>query len=399
MIPDVVEILQQLIRIPSVNPMGRDVPDDPHYCEQALSVYLEQFFRDLGVGVWRQNVEPRRTNILAWTTAPADDRQRPIVMFEAHQDTVPVDGMTIDPWQPRIEQGRVYGRGACDVKGAMACMLTAFARLACEPSAAQPMLVMACTVNEEHGFSGARRLVQSWADGTAPMLPRPPDQVIVAEPTNLQVMVTHKGVLRWRCHTLGRAAHSACPDKGENAIYHMGHVVLQLQRCAESLIQRGGDPRVGPPTLNVGTIHGGICVNAVPDRCTIEIDRRLGPDEEPEAALQHVLDWLTQHAPPAERIQHDPPFLVSRGLSDRGNMELAARLQQILHRQGFAAQQIGGPYGTNAPFYASVGVPTVVFGPGSIEQAHTAAEWIAIDQLHTAVDVYTAVGQGATITR
>ena len=276
-------------------------------------------------------------------------------------------------------------------------MLTAFARLAAERPAAMPTLIMACTVNEENGFAGAHVLAQSWADGTAPMPHRPPDQVIVAEPTSLHVLVTHKGVVRWRCHAVGRAAHSAYPDNGENAIYHMGHAVLELQRCAEFLKQSGGDPRLGPPTLNVGTIHGGICVNAVPDCCTIEIDRRLTPEEAPETARQQVLDWLTLHVTVADRLRHDPPFLVSHGLSDRGNAELAQRLQRIIRNRGAAAQRIGGPYGTNAPFYAAAGVPTVVFGPGAIEQAHTAAEWIAIDQLHTAVEVYTAVGRGETV--
>ncbi len=131
MIPDVVETLQQLIRIPSVNPMGRDVTGEP-YCEHALTDYLEQFFQDLGVQVCRQPVAPQRDNIMARIDAPAGDDQGSIVVFDVHQDTVPVDGMTIDPWEPRIDQGRVFGRGACDVKGAMACMLTAFARLAAE---------------------------------------------------------------------------------------------------------------------------------------------------------------------------------------------------------------------------------------------------------------------------
>ena len=240
MIPDVVETLRQLIRIPSVNPMGRDVTGEQYY-ERALTDYLEQFFQDLGVPVCRQPVAPQRDNIMARIDAPAGDDQGSIVVFDVHQDTVPVDGMTIDPWEPRIDQGRVFGRGACDVKGAMACMLTAFARLAAERPPDMPTLIMACTVNEENGFTGARSLAQSWVDGTSPIVPRLPDQVIVAEPTGLHVVVTHKGVVRWRCHAVGRAAHSSCPDNGENAIYHMGHAVLQLQRCAEVLKQGACD--------------------------------------------------------------------------------------------------------------------------------------------------------------
>ncbi len=393
---ELIPTLQQLIRIPSVNPMGRSVAGAP-YGEHALTDFLEQSFRALGLPCCRQTVAPGRENIIARLDAPYDADRRSVILFEAHQDTVPADGMTIDPWEPRIEQGRVFGRGACDVKGAMACMLAALAQLSDTRPPEMPTLLMACTVNEEHGFTGAQRLAQSWQDGSLPLLDRAPDQVIVAEPTDLQVVVTHKGLVRWRCHAAGRAAHSACPDRGENAIYHMARTVLELERLAHALQRAPGDPRLGPPTLNVGTIHGGICVNAVPDQCTIEIDRRVLPDETPEAARQQALDWLAQHLPDADRVRHEPPFLISAGLSDRENRQLATRLQQMIQARGGTAHQVGVPYGTNAPFYAAAGAPTVVFGPGSIAQAHTADEWISIDQLHAATDLFTAVGRGATL--
>ncbi|MHB0956448.1 MAG: M20 family metallopeptidase [Pirellulaceae bacterium] len=395
MTDDVVDTLCRLIRIPSVNPMGRDVLGSP-FGESAVTDFLEQFFQALGIPAYRQPVAPGRDNIVACVPGTAGEGPPRLILFDAHQDTVPVEGMTIDPWTPTIDQGRIYGRGACDVKGGMACLLTAFARLSAERPPGMPTLILACTVNEENGFTGARALAQLWSEGPTPFFPRPPDQVMVAEPTDLNVVVAHKGVIRWRCHAVGRAAHSSSPDLGENAIYHMGHALLQLERYAMELKKGSVDPRLGPATINVGTIHGGICVNAVPDSCTIEVDRRLIPEEDPDAARHHVLDWLAKHVPCADRLRHDPPFLVSRGLSDRRNSEFAERLAQVIRQQGHAAQCSGVPYGTNAPFFAATNVPTVVFGPGSIAQAHTAAEWIAIDQLHAAVEVYCAVGRGAT---
>jgi acetylornithine deacetylase len=393
---DVVDTLCQLIRIPSVNPMGREVLGSP-YGEHAVTEFLEQFFRTLGVPYYRQSVAPWRDNILARIDGTSGGAASPIVVFDVHQDTVPVEGMTIDPWNATIDQGRVYGRGACDVKGALACLLTVFARLATERPPGMPTLILACTVNEENGFTGARALAQCWAECPSPFFSHPPDQVIVAEPTDLNVVVAHKGVVRWRCHAQGRAAHSSSPDLGENAIYHMGHALVQLQRYAAELKKGSCDPRLGPPTINVGTVHGGICVNAVPDSCTIEVDRRLLPDEDPLVARQHVLDWLAQRVSCADRLRHDPPFLVSRGLSDGGNSDLARRLERVICTCGHAAQQMRVPYGTNAPAFAATDVPTVVFGPGSIAQAHTADEWIAIDQLQRAVDVYYAAGRGGTI--
>ncbi len=388
--PDVVALLQQLIRIPSVNPMGRDVHGEPYF-EHRLTDFLQQFFQQLEVAWHRQTIAPLRDNIVARVEGSTGDADRAaLLVLEVHQDTVPADGMTIDPWQATARDGRVYGRGACDVKGPMACMLTAFARLVQQRPVDMPTVIMACSVNEEDGFSGAREMALSWTHGHAPLVPRVPDAVIVAEPTSLDVVVAHKGVVRWRCHSVGRAAHSSCPENGENAIYHMAHVIAQLERYASELSRPAPHPQLGSPTINLGTIHGGICVNAVPDLCTIELDRRLLPGEDPARARQAVIDWLAQRVPPsiASRLRHDPPFLVSDGLADQGASDLAQQLQQVVQQLGSTGDLISVPYGTDAPFFARLGIPTVVFGPGGIEQAHTADEWVPIDELHAAVEAY-----------
>lgn len=384
--PTVVATLQQLIRIPSVNPMGRDETDPP-YLERRLTDYLQQFFEGLGVPWHRQQVAPGRDNIVAHV---AGRHGAGMLVFEVHQDTVPVDGMTIAPWEPVVRDGRLYGRGACDDKGPMASMLTAFARIARQRPPHASSLVMACTVNEEHGFTGASKLTRLWSQGADPLLARLPDAVIVAEPTSLDVVVAHKGVVRWRCHATGRAAHSSYPDQGENAIYHMGHVITACQRYATRLATEPSHPLVGAPTINLGTIQGGICVNAVPDQCTIEFDRRLLPHEEPLAAREAAIVHLAQTLPDATRgkIVHDEPFLTSPGLSDEGTGPLAAQVAQVARQVGVTGRRLGVPYATDAPFFARLGIPTVIFGPGSIEQAHTANEWICVRQLQQAAEAY-----------
>lgn len=391
MTPDVVETLRQLVSIPSVNPMGRAVSGAEYY-EYAVTDYLQRYFEQLGVPWQRQAVAPLRDNIIARIdgAVPPEDGGE-VLVFEVHQDTVPVDGMTIAPWEPAIRDGRLYGRGACDVKGGMACMLTAFARLAQQPPAARPTVLMVCTVNEENGFTGARAVTQAWARRELPLLPRLPHAVIVAEPTSLNVVVAHKGVVRWRCTARGRAAHSSAPDRGENAIYHMGHALVALQQYARELQRRDSTSPLGTPTLSVGTIQGGICVNAVPDQCTIELDRRLMPDEEPATARCAAIEWLQQHAPHAKRLQHDEPFLAISGLPDQTHTTVARRLRDTLIELGQSPQWESVPYGTDAPFFAALGASTVVFGPGSIQQAHTDSEWVPLDQLHVATDVLCAL--------
>jgi len=388
---DLEKTLAELVAIPSVNPMGRTVAV-PEFYEYKLTDYLERAFGRLGLKTHRQPVAPLRDNLLARLEGrPTPEEGGSLILFEVHQDTVPVDGMTIEPWTPMIRDGRLYGRGSCDVKGGMAAMLGAVARLAAETPENRPTVVMACTVNEEYGFTGATNLCQTWSDHSSPLLPRRPDAAIVAEPTSLDIVVAHKGVARWRCHTHGRAAHSSRPEAGDNAIYRMARVVAALERFhAQVLGDRPPHPLCGPPTLSVGTIAGGISVNTVPDHCTIEIDRRLLPGEDPAAAQREVIDFVANalHDPKsASLVEHEPLLIQSTGLAETGNHDLAERLATATRTVVGRAKKIGVPFGTDAAAYSRAGVPTVVFGPGSIEQAHTADEWISLEEVRLASEI------------
>jgi acetylornithine deacetylase len=385
MVFDVVQLLCDLVRIPSVNPMGREVSGDQYY-EYAMTEKLESLFQEMGLAYSVQEVEPSRTNILARLEG---DPQAGVIVFEAHQDTVPVEGMTIEPWKPEVRDDRVFGRGACDIKGGMACMLTAFSRLANERPTGMPTIVMACSVNEEYGYGGATTMARNWAAGESPIMPSLPDAVVVAEPTLLDVVVAHKGVVRWRCHTGGRAAHSSMPHLGDNAFYRMARVLAAIERYAEDETPNLGEHAlVGRPTLSVGVINGGISVNTVPDQCTIEIDRRVLPGEDAMEAYQQVIEYVADVTNADPLVNHDPPYIASNGLDIGRNADLAARLGDVARANGGGGRKIGVPYGTDAPAFDEIKAPTVVFGPGSIDQAHTCDEWVSIDQLHKAVEIY-----------
>lgn len=384
---DVVATLSDLVAIPSVNPMGRPV-SGPEFFEYRVTQYLERLFDQLKLPWIRQPIEPQRENILArldGSVPPAEGGS--ILLFEAHQDTVPVDGMTIEPFTPTIRDGRIYGRGACDIKGGMAAMLAAFARIVEERPEGRPTLVMACTVNEEHGYSGAQQLPELWS-GPGAFLPRPPDAAIVAEPTGLDVVIAHKGAVRWRCHTLGRAAHSSQPQLGDNALFKMARVLRALESCQQDLMPEQGEHHLcGKATLSVGTIRGGLSVNTVPDRCTIEIDRRLLPGENSRDAYQQVIDFVARAPEVDFPVEHDSPFLDGAPLADNHNRSLGERLSAVVRAQGGPGRLVGVPFGTDASKLAAAGVPSVVFGPGSIDQAHTADEWLDLDQLHQASEI------------
>jgi len=386
---DPVKLLADLVRIPSVNPMGRDIAG-PEFFEGRVSDYLCDFFQSLGVPWERIEAAPGRANVVARFDGTEG---APTVLFDAHQDTVPTDGMVIPPFEPAIENGRLYGRGSCDVKGGLAAMCAAFARLAQSRPTPRATVVLSCTCDEEATSLGINHLTAGWTGSERPyrLLPQRPDLAIVAEPTLLDVVVAHRGAVRWKLHTAGRACHSSRPSEGINAIYRMARVLRALEQYADELPQsRPAHPLCGPATLSVGLIHGGSSVNVVPDFCTIEIDRRVIPGERREDVIPAVSQWLQQRLD--FDVAHDAPFVFSPPLGDETNGPLAERLLACVTPLAGPHTKVGVPYGTHASRVAQAGVPAVVFGPGDIAQAHTKDEWIDLDQLQKATEVYARFG-------
>ena len=380
-----VRLLQDLVSIPSVNPMGRDL-SGPEYFETRLTAYLKKFFESLAVAHEVIEVTPGRANVIARVDRPGATRT---VLLDAHQDTVPIDGMTIDPFKAEIRDGRLYGRGACDVKGGLASMLAAFARIARERPATASNVVISCTCDEESTSLGINDLTTLWTDparaGT--LLTNKPDVSIVAEPTDLDIVVAHRGATRWKIRTVGRACHSSRPMDGVNAIYRMAKILASLEEYADllpSLVKP--HPLCGSATLSVGRIEGGISVNTVPDWCEIEIDRRVVPGEDGMQAMHDVETFLKAHVDvPFEFL---PPWIVGATLPDDDNGPLADELMRRIVEVAGPRKKMGVAYGTHASRIAAKGVPSVVFGPGSILMAHTKDEWVPVQEVEQAAEVY-----------
>ena len=221
------------------------------------------------------------------------------------------------------------------------------------------------------------------------------DGAIVGEPTMLQVVTAHKGFVRWKLNTHGTACHSSNPHLGDNAIYQMAELLTVLRPRLDRLVATRSHPLVGPATWSVGKISGGASVNIVPESCSVEIDRRLLPDESSAEVLAEVdalLVEITQERPHL-KVSRDAPF------GDVAAIDTPVD-DAIVHAacQGTAAvlgeaHPVGVAYGTNASKFAEVGIPCVVLGPGDIAQAHTADEWVAVDQVVKAAQVYEAIAR------
>jgi acetylornithine deacetylase len=231
---------------------------------------------------------------------------------------------------------------------------------------------LAAVVDEEYSYRGVVKLCEGL---TA-------DAAIVAEPTELRLVVASKGVLRWRIRVRGKAAHSSKPHLGVNAINHMARLILALEKDEASLATKV-HPLAGAATCNVGVISGGVQVNFVPDECVIEIDRRLLPGERAIDALtnyQSLLDDLARRHP-GFIAEMEAPMLTDEGLDTPVDAAPALLGGEILREMGLDGAPAGVPFGSDASKLSRQGVPSLVFGPGSIDRAHGAVEYVEIDEV------------------
>jgi len=366
-------LLEKLIQFDSVNPSL----DSNGGGERAIGEYIVEFCRDNDIDCRLQDVEGERRNVLASVRGTGDE----ILLFVAHLDTVPARGWARNPFEPYSAESRLYGRGSCDTKASLAVMLSALNSIKREQPRAT--IVVAGSVDEEYRKMGARAL------GT--IEPRF-SGAIVGEPTNLEMVVAHKGSVRWRIETIGRAAHTSIPENGLNAIEAMAEVVISLRRLNEDLRKRP-TPLTGPPTLTVSLIEGGSDICTVPARCIISVDRRLVPGESPATALDEVnvvLDHLKSSNPHIQVRSIMPPtedFPVSGAMATR----LAEITQRACQRLGGTGEPRGVPYGTDASQLSAAGIPCIILGPGSIEQAHTINEFVEVAQLDKAFEIYRSI--------
>lgn len=372
----VLQTLADLVRINSINSSYEGGPG-----EAEAAAYLRKFFEQRGIEVWEQEVFPGRNNVIA--RVPGRDASRRMV-FEAHMDTVSVKGMTIDPFDPVIRDGKLHGRGSVDDKAGLAAMMHAVADIHASGEPPPCELWLAAVVDEEFSFRGVVKLCEGLKA----------DAAVVAEPTEFKCVIASKGVLRWRIRTKGKAAHSSKPHLGVNAITAMSRVVLALQEDHERM-QNTAHPLLGPGTCNVGVIHGGVQVNFVPDEAVIEIDRRLLPGEEVEDVLAHyqtLLDGLMQRHPEV-MAEMEKPMLQDWAFETNEDTALVHLARGLLQEMNRDNDVCGVPFGSDASKFSRMGIPTILFGPGSIDQAHAAVEYVECAEVEAALAFYTQIAR------
>jgi len=369
---EAVKVTQDLVKIPSVNPtIG----------EKEISHYVERYMKEAGVEVVRKNVLPDRDNIIGRLRGSG---QRPPLAIVAHMDTVPLgEGWTKPPFDALIEDGRIYGRGAADMKSGLAASLVTLKYLAQNRKQLKGDFLLCATIDEESMMQGAADLVDAGIVGNDATL-------IATEPSHLQMVVAHKGVAWFEIKTYGKNAHAGTPYRGADAIHAMALILIKIKQKIEELGIE--DPLVGRTYVSIGKIQGGEKTNVVSGNCRAEIDLRYPPPLTPEsvtALIQEIARTGGQEVagtrgealimiPPRPSLRIDPQ---ARILTD---MRKAYR--EIM---GSEIKEIGVPYYTDV---GTISVKTgnkkcLVFGPGNIEQAHGPDEYVEIDQIGKATHI------------
>ncbi len=365
--------LADLVSINSVNPQ---YPAGPG--EGALAEYIGDFLRKNSIPFEFQTVFDGRPNVIARLEGKPGGRT---LILEAHMDTACELGMVREPFRPVREGNRLYGRGSCDTKGGLAAMLHALRALRDQGGRLSNSVVLVAAVDEEHSFRGVVKFLEKGIQA---------DGAIVAEPTDLAIVIASKGVLRWRLKTRGRAAHSSKPHLGINAVNKMAKVLTAIEERFPAVFQKRRHPLLGSPTLNVGKIRGGVQVNQVPDACVVEIDRRLLPGETKETVWEEfetLLAELRAHDPELE-VEMEPPMLEDCPLETAASERIVQVMSKVSRELGAEDRITGVPYGSDASKLARAGIPSVIFGPGSIDQAHAADEFVDLDQVALAAEIY-----------
>jgi acetylornithine deacetylase len=366
-------LLSDLVAIDSVNP---DLVPGARG-EAEIAAFCAGWMRAQGLDVELQEAAPGRPNAIGVLEG---SRPGPTLMFCGHIDTVGVEGMKA-PFTPEVRGGRLYGRGAQDMKGGVAAMMEAARRA--KENWTTGKLIVACVADEEYESLGAQALVRKFSA----------DAAVVTEPTDLEIAITHKGFAWIAIDTEGRAAHGSRPKEGRDAILRMGRVLARLEALNADLARRAADPLTGPPSLHASIIAGGREWSSYPDRCSLKVERRTVAGEDDvlvQREIEGIMSALRAEDPEfrgsSALVTSRPPYALPR------EHELPAHLSRIVETHGVRPVIAGMSFWTDAAILGEAGIPTVLFGPGGAG-LHSVEEYVELKEVEMCASALTALAR------
>jgi len=371
-VSDVAELTARLVEIESINPDVVSGGSGETNVAQLVAEWCERAGLDVSV----EDAAPGRPNVVA---VARGTRSGSSLMLNAHMDTVGVAGMT-DPFVPRIEGGRLYGRGAYDMKGSLAACMLATAEAAGRRLSGD--LTLTAVADEEFASVGTAAVAATLRA----------DAAIVTEPTEMRVAVSHRGFVHVEIETRGRAAHGSRPELGIDAIAKMGRVLVGIERLDETLRANPTHGYLGSGSLHASLIEGGQEYSSYPARCTVQAERRTIPGETVEGVEGELRALIEQAAEGDPDFAADVRVLASREPFevDEGEPIVHLVLRHASTVLGHEPEIIGVPFWADSALLAAAGIPTVLFGPRG-EGAHAEVEWVEVADLERCVEIYLAI--------
>jgi acetylornithine deacetylase len=377
-VSDPIALLEALVRIPSVNPsLARDEATG----EARIAEFIRDWLGARGIPAVLEEAAPGRPNVVGTVgrdpARAADGARAKTLVFCAHIDTVGTAGMTIPPFEPRREGDRLYGRGSFDMKGGLAAVMAAGARLQAEwnaaPGGAPGTVLLALVADEEYTSLGADHFVAN----------HKADACVLTEESEGDLIVAHKGFVWLTVTTRGRVAHGSRWDLGRSAIGAMARVVDALERFDRETLRARVHPLVGPASMHAAVIEGGVGISTYAPSCTLRVERRTLPGETPEQVAQEIRD-LASAAGEAAEVSIDfsrPPLVCDPDAAIAGAMRGA-----IEAVTGAAPKDRGVWYWMDAAVFAAAGIESVDYGPIG-DGAHEPMEWVDVPSVTRTADV------------
>jgi acetylornithine deacetylase ArgE len=363
---DALDLTTELVRFNTVSPPGGEEP-----CAR----YIRDFLADIGVRSDVHAFQSNRANLIA-RIGPKNKKG---LLLSGHLDVVPagdLDQWITAPFEPEVRHGKLFGRGTADMKGAVACILRAVANLAKEQYKRQ--LTLAFTAGEEIGYDGLRALLKE-----EKITSEDAEYGINGEPTELKAVPLHKGrvVLLVRIH--GKTAHASTPELGVSAIDRAVDFAVALRTLGGDFMKTR-HPKLGANKMSVTLLRGGTKDNVIPDECNLTLDCRLVPPYATDNLFSDLRDLVRGLRNSDEDFNAD---IKVEQIADMLNLPVDKGIMKVL-REELGATITGVPYNTEAPLYTKAGIPTALFGPGSVEQAHQPNEFITLEQLRRGTKAY-----------
>lgn len=372
---DAVALTRELVAIDSRNPSL--VPNAPG--EGAVARALGDVLGAWGFRVEVYDVAPGRPNVVARIGGDGTRAGDASLMFNGHIDVVDVVGMVHAPWDSTERDGRIYGRGSSDMKAGVATMCAAAARAA----EAQPTreIVVAAVADEEFASLGTHALIARGGRANA---------AIVTEPTRLAIMPAHRGFVWADVVTHGRAAHGSRWDIGVDAIRHAGLVLAELDRFDSQELPKRNHPLLGRPSIHASLIQGGTGMSTYPDKCTLRLERRTIPGESPDQVLREIEAVCARAGVGRADFRAEVSVTLAQDPSDvQPDAPIVRALASVMRDAGEDVRIEGMSAWTDAALLNNAGIPAICFGPGDMSLAHSAEEWVSVDEIQRATRVLT----------